>query len=70
MYLDNYYRSQILSGLTIDILILDLKLLPAVLIGVWTGAKLSRRINRAIFQRVVLAALFILGILFVIRSQG
>ena len=59
------------SGLlTLDVLILDAQLLPAVLLGVWAGAKLSRRINRAFFQRFVLAALFILGILFVIRSQG
>ena len=56
--------------LTIDILILDAKLLPAVLIGVWGGATLSKHVNRALFQKIVLGALFLLGILFVIRSQS
>ncbi len=53
--------------LTREVWLMDAKLLPAVLAGVWFGAWLSKRIRRAVFQRLVLLALLILGLLFLFR---
>ena len=53
--------------LTKEVLITDAKLLPAVLAGVWFGGWFSKRIDRALFQRLVLVALFALGVLFLVQ---
>ena len=42
--------------------------LPAVVAGVWVGARLYARIDQRTFQRGLLAVLFIVGLVFMNKA--
>lgn len=47
---------------------LDLVCAPAVFLGVWLGVRVGRRIDKDRFRVILLGALFVLGVVFVVRA--
>ncbi|MCB9732036.1 MAG: sulfite exporter TauE/SafE family protein [Deltaproteobacteria bacterium] len=54
--------------MTPDVLRLTAIVLPAVVAGVWVGARLYARIDQRTFQRGLLAVLFIVGLVFMNKA--
>lgn len=44
--------------------------IPAALAGMWAGERLGARLGGAVFRNMVLAALFLLGVNFILRGLG
>ena len=56
------------ARLTLDMLRLQAVMVPALVVGVWLGARVSHRIDPIRFRRLVLGLLLAAGVNFVIRS--
>ena len=51
-----------------EVLRVDLFIAPAVVAGVWVGACLSRRVDRELFRKMVLGALFLMGVVYIVKG--
>ena len=54
--------------LGMEILLLDLKLVPLVICGVWLGGLLYSRLDQDFFRRLVLAGILCVGCSFCLRN--
>ena len=46
----------------------NLKLLPAIVVGVWLGKKVYGRLSPQYFQKILLVAIFISGCIFLLKN--